>query len=145
MAQILMDPFGKVWEHPKDALCRYASYIFLHIRDHGDVKFWWNNYGDLYQGVTIAGRDVHGIEGSQHFYKQIPIKEETSDEESSEDDEEMNDADDEMSDEKSDEEHSYNDDEMSYETRDPESSDSYDVMADFNHYHEILDLTQDDD
>ena len=147
MAQVLMDPFGNVREYPKEALCRFASYIFLHLRDHhGDIKHWWDNFGELYQGVTVAGRQVHGIEGSQHFYKRIPIKEETSDEESSDDDEEMNDADDERTESTSDEDSSFDDDETSSEPSSEPSVMSYDSWApEFFVYPEIIIKQEDSD
>jgi hypothetical protein len=122
MAQVLKDPFGKYRLHPKWALCEYATDVFNHIRECGSLELWWKKYEEFYQGVTIAGRDIHGGDGAPHFYKRIMVKEE--DESSHIDDEVRSNEDSEMSGETG-----YGDDYMSYEVSSDEDDDdemSYD-------------------
>ena len=125
MAQVLKDPFGKYRLHPKFALCAYATEVYNHIWECGNLVLWWKKYEELYQGVTLAGKDIHGIEGSAHFYKRIMVKEE--DESSHVDDEVVSNEDSEMSGETGygDQEDDY----MSYEVSSTEDEDdemSYD-------------------
>ena len=160
MSELLRDPFGRVWEYPNFFLCLNATDVFKHIQKCQDLQIWWIIYGPFYQGVTINGRNVHGIEGSHHFYKRITATLEPSDESSDEDEdeeeeeeEEMSDEDDEMTHETSNEESSHDSDDMSYEpytddssyTEDSSDDDDQDIIDLTNEEPEVIELTQDDD
>ena len=157
MSELLRDPFGRLREHPNFVLCLYATEVFKHIQNCENLNLWWNRYGPLYQGVTINGRDNHGIEGSPHFYKRFTITMDPSDD-SSDEDEEMSDADGEddgeiidlTKEETNDEERGDScDDDMSYEASNEESSDDEDNRMSYagsiEPDVEIIDLTKDDD
>ena len=110
----------------------------------------WKDYGPLYQGVTINGRNIHGIEGSHHFYKRVTNTMDPSDD-SSDEDEEMSNAEGEGdSEETNDEEgNDSSDDDMSYEASMEEISDDEDDRMSYagsiDPDIEIIDLTKDDD
>ena len=148
MSQFLQDPFGNVREHPNFALCIYATRVFDHIRGSASLKQWWYRYGPLYQGVTINGRNVHGIHGSPHFYKRIDMEMDLSVDTSDEDEEMSNTGDESNSEEtRNEEEDDSSNDDMSYEPSHEESSDDEDNMMNYlgNIDPEIIDLTKDDD
>ena len=146
MSELLRDPFGRLREYPTFLLCYHASAVFKHMRKCQNLQLWWTLYGSLYQGVTINGRDIHGIRGSHHFYKRITMdpNDVSSDEEMSNTGDESN------SEETSDEgEDDSSNDDMSYETTYEESSnDEDDTMSypgSIDSIIEIIDLTKDDD
>ena len=131
MSELLRDPFGRVREHPNFALCLYATRVFEHMRKSASLKLWWNTYGPLCQGVTINGRNIHGIQGSPHFYKRITITMDPSDDSSDEDEEMSNTGDESNSEETNgEEEDDSSNDDMSCETTYEESSnDEDDTMS----------------
>jgi hypothetical protein len=144
MSELLRDPFGRLREYPNFFLRSHASAVFKHMRKCQDLQLWWTLYGSLYQGITINGRDIHGIRGSHHFYKRITTMDPSDD--SSDEDEEMSNSGDESNSEETDDEESDN---MSYETSYEESSDNEDDMMSYpgsiDSDIEIIDLTKDDD
>jgi hypothetical protein len=119
------------------------------MRKCKDPQLWWTLFGPLYQGITISGRDIHGIRGSHHFYKRMTNMD-PSDDSSHENEEMSNSGDESNSEETNDEEEddSSNDD-MSHKTTYEESSnDEDDTMSypgSIDSDIETIDPTKDDD
>lgn len=71
MSELLQNPFGWIYEHPKEKILFYTTCIFEDIKKYGNVKLWWEKNEALYKGRNY-GNDLYEVkQGAQHFWKRI--------------------------------------------------------------------------